>query len=174
MATIVGGLRSRFVHDSLKTMIEDALEDIGWFDSGRRHNTVTVRSTAVPEDEEALPNIVALDLYDTQSEEVELGNAVLTTDTYYYAVDVYGENHSLGLHLAGDVRDIIRGKMSTIGRTGPTLAIKNLNQATPSTIATAHIMNVSMEKARMFSKPYQKFWWQIFLEIEDEYGDEAD
>ena len=161
MATVVGGLRTRYVHNSLFNMLEDTLTSIGWFDGGRAHSSVSIRSTPLDADEEAQPNLIAIDLYDSDMEDAEMGNSVLTYDTYFYAIDVYAENHAVGMHLAGDIRDILKGKFSTHGRTGPTLPVFDYSLTTPAQIAVLEIEDIQMAKSQSYSKPHEKYYWQV-------------
>jgi len=175
MTTIVGGLRTRYVHNSLQNMIEDALNDIGWMDPGRAHKSVTIQGQPLGADEEAQPNLIAIDLYDSDMDDAEMGSSVLTLDTYMYAIDIYAESAALGMHLAGDIRDLLKGKFSaTASRTGPTLPIYDYSLTTPAVFATGNIDTIQLEKARTYDKPHEKYYWQLFFRLEDEYGDEAD
>ncbi len=169
----VGGVRIRMIQDNMLRYIEQGLQDLGWFDSGRNHASIDVRSEPVDWDVEALPNIVAITMEHSSERESEMGSN-LTENRWEFYVDVYGEKESLAVHLATDIRDLLRGKFPSIGFNKPVLEVFDLTQATPSLIFTCDIEGLDMDKGRFGNKPYKSSWWEISMIIIDEYGNQDD
>ena len=169
----VGGLRARLIKDNFSNLVEDNLTSLGWFDSNRQHLPVQFITRHIEEDEEIQPNIVSVVEEDVISRPEELGSN-FSSHTWTYFVDIYAENHSLGLHLATDVRDILEGRFNSIGRDRDTFVVYDLSQATPSELFVCEIEGVQMDRVRGFNKPYQKYWWTVGCAVLDEYADEDD
>jgi len=167
----VGGVRIRMIQDNMMRYIEQGLDDLGWFSSGRNHAPIDVRSDPVDWDVEALPNIVSVTIDHSDEMESELGSN-LTENRWDFYVDVYCEKESLAIHLTTDIRDLLRGKFSSIGFSQPVLHVFDLTQATPSLIFTCDIEDLSMDKNRFANKPYQSSWWVISFVVVDEYGNQ--
>lgn len=172
MAQPVGGTRLRLVRDSVRNLIHDSLTTLGWMDSGRKHKSVTVRTRAIDDDEEAEPNLITVVMEDTNQDDAEMGSSVLTEDTYQFIIDIYAESEALGLDLMGDVRDILKGKFSAF-RTGPTVTVYDYRLATPTELVTLDIERISTGKNRNYAKPFQRYWWTIFFDVIDEYATDA-
>lgn len=174
--TIVGGLRSRLVYDSVWNMINDALTSIGWFDAGREHEDLTFLPEPVDPDEEVKLNTVVLTAEDAGTFDIEVGSQFADHNRTFY-VDIYAENYSLGEHLAFDLRDIIEGRWPSHGRDYPGTHIYDYTQGTPPTIGFLEFDFVTVDRAiqsGQFVKPWQKYWWSIAFTATDSYGDEND
>lgn len=169
----VGGLRARLIKDSLYDMINDSLRSVGWFDGGRHHKEVTVINEPIPESEEAEPNKVAVSMEGVTQIGLEMGSDY-SEHPWICFIDIYAENEALGIHLGTDVRDIIAGRFSSIGRDRPILDVYDLSQATPPHIFTVHIEDIEMERNRNNRKHWQKYWWTIAFNLIDDYDDEDD
>lgn len=168
---VVGGLRTRLIFMSFQEMLRAGLYDLGWFDTGRKHQPINF-IVRPPDWTEAVDfNSIAVTLEDVADDDVELGSN-LTDDSWTVSVDIYCEKDSVGLSLIGDIRDIIRGKMPSIGRTGPTLPVFDYLAATPSEIFSCGIENVTVDRARNFPKAWQQHWWAARCDLIDTYGDE--
>lgn len=170
MTIVVGGLRTRLIRDSIYHMIYDALEELGWFDAGRRHLPISFTGDITAQDDEIAFNTVTISVEDTYESDLELGsNAVETTTTFY--VDFFAENDAIGTHLINDVRDIVAGRMSTIGRTHARVPIFDFRMATPAVIFNVEIERVQVDRALGFPKPWQKHWYACNFEVIDAYRD---
>lgn len=167
----VGGLRARLIKDNLSNLLEDHLTTLGWFNSGRQHLPVQFLTKHIDEDEEILPNVVSIVEEDVTSRPEELGSN-FSSHIWTYFVDVYAENHSLGLHLATDIKDLLEGRFSSIS-TDDTFVVYDLTQATPTELFSCEIEGVQMDRVRVFNKPYQKYWWTVGFAVIDEYTDET-
>ena len=170
--SIAGGLRARLIKDNLYNTIYDGLEDLGWFGSGRSHAAVTVVPEPIDQLTEILPNKVGIAMENVTEQEIELGST-LAEHTWVVFVDVMAESADLGLELSTDIRDILRGRIASIGRDAPVVNILNLADATPSTLFTVQILNLEMERDRS-NQPHRKYWWTIGFDVEDSYLGELD
>lgn len=172
---IVGGLRARLLKESLFNMINDSLTSLGWFDTGRQHRPVVFRDHGVPDDEEVVPNMVALADDDVQDSDMELGSNFSEHQWTFY-VDVYAENDAIGIHLSNDVKAILEGRIRAIGRFNNffDLVDYSATAATPIIFGSAEITGVSVQRAHGFSKPFQKHWYSVPMLVSDYYGDDAD
>lgn len=167
MSTIVGGLRLRLIRLSVYNMVNDALDQLGWFDGDRRHATVNVSDGPF---DEITYNAVALTYDPIDDEDVEMGSN-LQENTWTGYADVYAESDALGLHLAGDIRDILRGKMPSIGCYRPQVVVYDYTMATPPELFICEIEGVVLDKARDSKHPN---WYSVRFDLVDAYGDEDD
>lgn len=169
MTDYVGGLRQRLVADSVYQLIKVCLTELGWFTSGRPYSPITIRTTAVGNDEEIALNTLVINETETTDDEAEMGSNLGDVVTTFY-VDFYAEKESLGKQLIHDVRDILKGRMPAIGRTNNNLPVFDWFMATPSLLFVCDIDDVVVDQARDFPKPYQKNWWACRFDITDTYG----
>lgn len=173
MSTPVGGLRLRLLRDSVEYMINNALDDLGWFDSGRQHDPVTIISAPSDWDEPIEFNSIAISLLEASDEDAEMGSN-LTNDRHKCWIDIYAQSRDVADHLAGDIRDILRGKMPSIGRTGPVMDLMDLRLATPVSLATVLIEDVRKDRPENPPNVWQKHMVMVSCELEDSYQDEDD
>lgn len=167
-----GGLRARLIKDSVFNTVKDALTELGWFDPGREHLPVTLLPEPLDDDVQIRPNLVSLDDDAILSTEAEMGSNMANHD-WDMVFDVYAESDSLGQHLAIDIRDILQGRFSTIGRRAPVINVYDYTQATPVEIFKCELENVSYDRARSATKSWQKHWFVVFFTVLDSYDDEA-
>jgi hypothetical protein len=169
MVDYVGGIRERLIADSVYQLIKTGLTDLGWFDSGRPHMPLHIRTTSVGNDEEIPLNTIVVNETTSIDNQAEMGSNLGEITTTFY-VDFYAEKESIGKHVIHDVRDILKGRMPDIGRTASNLPVYDWFMATPSLIFTCDIEDVVVDQARDFPKPYQKYWWACRFDIVDCYG----
>ena len=119
-------------------------------------------------DTEALPNIVALAIEHSEEDEYELGS--VTSEVLWECyVDVYCESDSVGIHLANDIKDILAGKFSSLGFTKPAVDVYDLSQATPGFLFSCAMDEFSVDKARVYNKPFNASWYVVSFTVEDVY-----
>ncbi len=169
---LVGGTRHRVIFDSVYNEINRALTELGWFDGGRQHLPIDFRADAVDPETEVPFNTMVLVGEDTVDEEIELGSNFSEHRTVFY-VDFYAESKALGDHVIYDVKDILQGRMPSISRDYPSIDLLDYTQATPTIFSTAEIEFVTVDRARIYSFPWQKFWYSCSFTLLDEYGDET-
>lgn len=171
-ANLVGGLRTRMIRDSLRNMIVGGLTDLGWFATGRRHLPIQLKDRPNKWDTPIPLNSLVIALEDRMDDPTELGSN-LTTDTWTAYVDFYAESDDLGLSVSGDIRDILRGKISTIGATRGVLECFDYRTSPAPKFATIDIVNVMDDRAREFPNEWQAHWFVVRCDLEDEYMDET-
>lgn len=169
----VGGLRARLVKQSAYEMLYEALDDLHWFDAGRNHEPINFVNEDMANELEVPLNTLSLADGDIDSQNIEMGSN-LAEHTWAYYVDFFGESDQLSIHMAYDIKDILEGRMSSIGRTGPMFTVYDYTQATPPELFKCEIQGVSMDRALNYSKPWQKYWRSISFVVVDEYADDAD
>jgi hypothetical protein len=172
VSQIVGGLRARLIRDSTYRWIYDGLAALGWFDAGRRHLPVSFTGKPVDADQEIQFNTVALVDLDTGEYDLELGSNLAEHRTTYY-VDFYAESDVVGKELIHDVRDILAGRMSSIGRAHPHVPVYDYRQATPPLAFYVEVEDLVVDRAHDFPKPWLKNWYACRFDIVDHYGDET-
>lgn len=173
MTIIVGGLRRRLIKDNLELLLNDCLDSLGWFDTNRQHKPVSLVGTMVENSTEIKPNLVSISAEVVTNTEMEMGSG-LEENRWTFYIDIYAENEDVGLHLAGDIYDIIRGKMSSVGRSTTEFVVLDLTQATPSELFYCDIDNIDIARSRDWTKAYSRYWWTIGLDVLDYYNSEAE
>jgi len=161
-----GGLRDRMVFESFARMLHAALTQLGWFEPDRAHAPINWRTAIVPEAEELPINTLAVSSEDSRSEEMELGSG-LTEDRSIVVVDFYAQNDALGRHLAGDVRDILRGKIPVI-REDPSFVVYDWRNEPPTELFVAEIEGVMLDRAHGFDAPFRRHWFSVLAELVEE------
>lgn len=160
-----GGLRQRLVSDSVYHLLMDNLGSLGWFDSGRQHGALSVRTESVKNDEEIPLNTVVISETVTTDNQAEMGSNLGDITTTFY-VEIYAENEPLGKQFIHDVRDILKGRLA---RTSTVLPVYDWSMATPAVIFSCEIDDVVVDQARDFPKPWQRNWWSCRFDIVDVY-----
>lgn len=168
--TVVGGLRARLIRDSAFELIRDNVIALGWMAPGRRHKPVLFRASPVPWDEEVPLNTIAVSQTDVSDDPAELGSN-LTDDTWTFYVDLYAEDESVGTHLIHDIRDILRAKMPSIGRSRPILPVRDLAGPNPAVVLfNCEIEDVIIDRANDFPKSWQRYWYVCRFNVVDTYA----
>lgn len=171
MTEIVGGLGERLLIDSLRYMLNASLDALGWFDAGRRHRSVTVIAEPVNWDVPVEANLIALYVQDVRSVEGEMGTVMLTSDRQSMRLTLLAESEALGLHLAGDLQDILGGNMPDAGRTRSSFEILDFQQATPPVVGYALIDDVAIvEPPSHVKRDWLSHWYDIDFVVTHDYG----
>lgn len=170
---IVGGLRARFLHDSLHRLIHDGLTQLGWFDAGRSHSPIVLLPEPANWDEPIIPNSVSITTRERASDFVELGSN-FSEDTVILGIDLYADSDTFANHLTGDLRDMLRGRLP-VGTFNGSLPILDLRLATPVPIGYAAIVSVRVTRlAPVANRPHLLHWQTIDVELLDHYYDSVD
>lgn len=173
MATYTGGLRLRLVQDNFMTYLRDGLDALGWFDVGRANEPLQVIIDPLEHEIEIKPNMVAVSGEAISNYELEIGSG-LEENRWAFFLDIYAESHAIGVHLAGDVRDLLRGKIRSIGYSTPFYSVFDLSLSSPVELFKCEMESVEINRARNYAKPYQKFWWIVSLDVVDNYDSDED
>lgn len=159
------------IRDSYRNMVVEGLTSLGWFDANRRHLPFAVTDRPQKWDDPIRFNSLVISLEDRIDAEAELGSN-LTVDTWTSYVDFYAESDDLGLQVMGDVCDILRGKMPSIGRTQPSFEAFDYREDPPEMFTTIQVQNILEDRARNFPNEWQSHWFVVRADLEDEYMDE--
>jgi hypothetical protein len=176
MTTITGGLRDRLIFDSMWRTVDNGLRAIGWYNAGRDHLPVTFVPEQLNWDEQIALNTIAVAPLDVKDRAWELGSDFRQNRWVFY-FDVFGEDEAIGNHLSGDIRDILRGKIPSIGRNMPVVNIYDYTQATPPMIGYCEVSKVVKERSPSFSHRWERYLYVIRVELDDYYDtvtDDAD
>jgi hypothetical protein len=164
---IEGGLRARLIRDSLEQLIVSGLTARGWFSPGRDHSPIAVVESPTDWDEAVQVNSIAFVDGGRIDDPMELGSTA-TEDRWTYYIDFYGEDESIGMDVSGDVCDILRGKLPSIGRTDSSLPVYDFRDATPTVAFLCQLENVLLDRGRGFNQPWLRYWFSVRVEIIDE------
>lgn len=173
MTNIVGGLRDRLIIEAVRDHVEDALDELGWLTPSTGRLDVTVLVQEVDPSDPIEPNLVAIFADDQDSAENELGTN-RTEMTRSFWVDVYGEDESIGEHLSGDIRDVLLGKMPSIGYDRPIIPVFDARQATPPILFYCDVEDVEKERGHNPANDTQRHWWSVSFTLVDSYTDDED
>lgn len=172
MAEVIGGLRDRFVRDSFKVMLEDALDALGWFDAGRQHRPVQILGKPLDWNEPLEPNLIGVGTKQSEGEDVELGSRLVAMDTPFL-VDLLAESESLGVDLSNDIFDILRGKHEDAGRTRPTFTVYDFRPDTPTAIGYCTVSEPLIAKTpTRVERAWLQHWYVIGCIVTDSYTDD--
>lgn len=171
--TYVGGLRARLVRDSVWHAVDDALRALGWYEPAASHSQVQFLPEPVDDSAEIPLNSLALGDTVDQSSPAEMGSP-LADFRWDMHVDVYAENDSMALHLVGDVQAILAGRLPSIGRSAPVIAVWDYTLATPVVAFAVEVESIQTGRATGFSQPWLRFWRTCSFVIVDAYGTEED
>lgn len=170
---LVGGLRRRMIKHSLEVEVREALDALGWFDTVKGRKPVSFVGDPINPHVELEPNLISMSTEDLESTEWEMGSGLeeYRWDVYF---DVFAQSNSVGLHIAGDLQDLLKGKMPSIDRGRPTLQVKDWRMATPAVIFTCQLENVDMQRVRNWDQPWNEFWYALVVQVVDYYDSEGD
>jgi hypothetical protein len=171
---IVGGLRRRIIKDNFYNMLYDSLSDLGWFNGSLTLSKfpVTLVAEQIDPQTEIKPNKIGISTEDLRSWNIEMGSNLEEYKWSIY-IDIFAEDESTGIHLSGDIYDVISGKMESIGRTGPTLDVYDYMTDGEPYLFTCQLENIQMERVREWDKQFNKYWWVIGFELSDTYFGEG-
>lgn len=165
MSTITGGLRVRFILDSLALAVEETLAGLGWLDPNRAHRPIRF-TTRLVSDEPVEPNTVAISATSTEANDFEVGSDLLQ-DTIFATIAFYAQNDALGIHVTADLYDALRGRLPGATPNGQ-LAILDLRMATPAPIgyATLHDLTTVRDVAPS-SAIWERHLFSVMCLIDD-------
>lgn len=171
MAVIVGGERARLIRESVYQLLNANLTALGWFNPTRPYLPIDFVSRSFPQDQQIPINSAALSDEFMTDDYVELGSQ-LSKNTWQMYVDFFADSDALGLHFIRDVQDILRGRFSSLGRTGTVFNVYDYTQPGPPVVFTCDIENVTVDRAHGFLKPWLEHWYACSFNIIDYYDSE--
>lgn len=172
VSDVAGGLRARFLQDSLLAVVQEILTASGWHDPGRHHAPIVVIAEPVAWDQPVAVNTLAISATLRYGQYVEVGSN-LTTDTIHMSIDFFAETDALGIHLTNDLRDGLRGRLA-VGAVRGMFPIYDYRLATPALVGTAAVARV--EIARQLAPATEAWTAQVHslaCNIEDTYYGES-
>lgn len=171
---ITGGLRRRIIKDNLYYMIYDSLTSLGWLGSSLTLSDypVTLVAEQIDPQTEITPNKVGISTEDIRSFNIEMGSNLEQYNWSVY-IDIFAEDEPTGIHLSGDIYDIIAGKMESINRTGPVLDVYDYFTDGEPYLFSCQLENLQLERVREWDKQFNKYWWVIGFDITDTYYGEG-
>jgi len=152
------------VFESFALMLHESLEQLGWFEPGRSHAPINWRTSIVPEAEELPINTLAVASEDSRSTNVEIGSN-LSEDRSIVIVDFYAQSDALGRHVAGDIRDILRGKLI---QDHPGFTVYDHREEPPSPFSFVEIEGVTIDRSHGFDAPFRRHWFSVLAELVEE------
>lgn len=171
MTEIVGGLRARLLRDSLFETVRSGLGELGWFDTDRRHTLLRFVAKPARWDETVEANVMAMEIETVELHDMEMGSG-LTQDDIAVVFDFLAETDSVGVDIANDIRDLLRGRLDV----GPQRAVFDLldyRQATPTKIGYAIVDEVRIERpSAIAQQEVRRHWFQIRCVVRDAYTDD--
>jgi hypothetical protein len=179
MTQYVGGLRTRLIRDNFHHMIENSLTELGWYDEGRNHRSIEVKSAPYDNSVEILPNAIGIAFEEGFTFDLEMGSHLQET-THDAYIDIYAESEAVGMQLSGDLFDIVRGKFSAIAEAGISaqpngrMPIYDLTQSEKPLIFYVGLEEIHIHRTRQWKDQFNKFWWIIAVTIIDAYADDTD
>lgn len=154
-------------------MLEGSIDALGWFDAGRNHLPLQFLPTSVDDRDAVTLNTATLSDWDANEEYDELGSLMSDFRTTYY-VDFYPENDAIAIHFAQDIKDILGGRISAIGRERPDLEVFDYSQATPTSLFFVQLENPVIDRPTVFERPWMRYMRSIRFDVVDTYGTDDD
>jgi len=175
MTIPVGGLRARFVHDSLFAYLQSGLVLLGWVDSPlpRRHSPIDFIAQSPNIQVEVPLNTLALSDEGVSDAPAEIGS-LFAEHTRSYYLDFFAENDAVGKHLIGDMRDILEGRMPSLGFTGPEFPCLDFRMATPTAFTFGEVQRVQVDRAHNWAQRWLQHWFSLSFQVVDYYGTDDD
>ena len=153
-----GGLRDRFVYESVFEHVNIELTAKGWFGLDATHTPVTV-VYAFPEDEDPVQkNTLAMTSGNADTGYVELGSLAYAKGTILF-FDFYGENDPISQQLIGDIEHFFLKN--------PSLDVYDYENA-KAVLFQAQVLDSLVRRPTRVTQPWQKHWITLSVEIEDE------
>lgn len=177
-----GGVRSRLIYDSLWQVLNSSFTALGWFQptifstppGTKKYRPVTFLKTQQSWDEEVAPNTMAFVPENMTDRPWEIGSEFYENRWIFY-LDIFGDNEDISLQLAGDAVDILRGKLTAIGRGfGPMVDICDWSQPGHYKIGYLYIENVTDTRAPTYSQRWMRYLRTVRWEACDYYDQDVD
>lgn len=155
-----GGTRRRLIKDSLALLLDNSLASLGWYEKNKWFTPVTFIDEPISSSEKVPVNTVSLSFEDDFSEEAELGSNMERVEWEFF-VDIYAEDSSVGTHLSGDIRDLLKGKMSGLNRTKSTLEVLDLTQDPSPSAFYCDLEGIESAKVRASEQQHRRDYYTV-------------
>lgn len=168
--TYLGGIRHRLIYDSVFLTTKSAMSQLGWLQARAGNGPVIMNPDPIDDqDDNVALNTLALADEGTRDTGWEIGSAV-TEMTWTMAWDFFAESKTVGMQVAHDLRDILAGRMPSVGRTEATVQVMDYTQATPTFLFLVYLDNIRVDRAHGFPQPFRRWWYSVSFECIEEYG----
>lgn len=159
--TLTGGLRDRMVLESIFRDVQAKLQALGWFDSNRQHQDITMVDEYPDTAVEVPINTLAVSYGSSFQSRLEMGSRSEVWRQIVY-VDFFAESDALGRHLIGDIYAHVNEQMG--------FSVWNYSIATPVIDFYIEVMDESVETDRPtnVTNPWEKHWYMLAFTIEDQ------
>jgi hypothetical protein len=136
---------------------------------------VTLTKEQVNWDVEIVPNTIAFAPEDVSDPGAwELGSDYRENRWGFYCT-VIAESEPVSIQLAGDIRDILRGKLPEVGRGGgPFVDVFRWDAATPYKLTYLEIEHVAISRMPSYSQKWQRYMRDVRWEALDYYDSSED
>ena len=155
-----GGLRRRLIKDSLAKMIDFKLDALGWYATDSWFTPVTFIDEPLLPADKVPENSVSLAFENLYPSEAELGS-LLDRIEWEFFVDIYAEDESAGIHLSGDVLDLLQGKFASLGRTDPSFEVLDFTQDPSPKLFTCSLEELELSKVRESEYQHRKHFFTV-------------
>lgn len=166
-----GGARLRLIKDNFADLIDDILSDRGWYQTNSWFTPVSFSDEPLSSAEKVPANSVGLSFESFTPTEFELGSSLDRIEWEFF-VDIYAEDSSVGVHLAGDLLDALKGKMASIGRTSPSFTVKDKTQSPSPPLFICDLEEIEMAKVRESEYQHEKHFYTVGGYVIDYYAGE--
>lgn len=153
-----GGLRDRFIQDSVFEQVNTALTTLNWFALDAIHTPITVVYSYPDDQDPVQKNTLAMSTGNAMSEYVELGSLTHAKSSFLF-FDFYAENESVAQHLIGDIDHFLMKN--------PTLDVYDYENA-KAVLFQIQVEDTNIGRATRVTQPWQKHWVTLTLQIEDD------
>lgn len=170
MTEYVGGIRARLIKDSMFYLVKNTLTELGWFDTSRQtHLPIQIRQDQVSSNVEIPLNTLVLVPEHQREDPAEMGSSMAEFRwTMYW--DFYAESDAIGLHMIHDIKDILGGRMPSLGRSHAVLPVYDYQMATPVVVFSCDIEDLLDDRAIDFPKPWMEHWHTLRAVVIDAYS----
>ena len=153
-----GGLRDRFIAESVFEHINNELTAKNWFALDASHTPLTV-VYSFPEDTDPVQkNTLAMSTGNADTAYVELGSLAFAKGIMLF-FDFYAENDPIGQQLIGDIEHFLMKN--------PSLDVYDYENA-KAVLFQAQVEDAYVRRPVRVTQPWQKHWITLSVEIEDE------
>lgn len=163
--TVEGGLRDRLVFESFARHVRDGLAARGWVDvvSGPRKPQFQFRTSPVPDAEEVQPNTIAVSFETVDMHDIEIGSNQ-TENSHSAWVDIYTDTtdpngYALAMEVSGDVRDMLAGKLSSIGYDAAGFPLIDVRDPDPEPVQLGWCDLEDIVQERSMNEKRSKRYW---------------
>ena len=158
MPEVLGGIRDRFIIESVTNAISDALSALGWFDTDRWHAPIRLVDEYPDENIDVPLNTLAVSIDFALDDFLELGNDGREVVTSFY-LDFFAENDAVSRHLIGDIYEFLR--------TSQMLDVYDYRETPPVHLFKVEVEGIERERPSRVVTPWQQHWMTLSFDVRD-------